>query len=216
MLPPLSRFEHRRSNPVNMKHASTCAASSIQQDNSAPLRKPRYEALAPLSRSSARDAIEAAPIRNSNRSSQGRNIFSSRQHSISVARHWATTDNWGQHLAGSAIRKEPDRRSAVTRMEWQSMGSLPRRMRAVGGMTGVRLATRTARRKLVEAESLSDVEGAGNADGFNGSRQCVAGPELVCRLIDRSAGLSWTIDGAGRHAPGIWTIAIQEINKGEP
>jgi sulfur-oxidizing protein SoxA len=67
---------------------------------------------------------------------RGHELFMQRQGQLNLACANCHDDNWDKHLAGSAITQAQPTGYPVYRLEWQSMGSLSRRIR--GCMTGVR------------------------------------------------------------------------------
>jgi L-cysteine S-thiosulfotransferase len=66
----------------------------------------------------------------------GRKLFMQRQGQLNLACANCHDDNWDKHLAGSAITQAHPTGYPMYRLEWQSLGSLQRRMRAC--MTGIR------------------------------------------------------------------------------
>jgi sulfur-oxidizing protein SoxA len=67
---------------------------------------------------------------------KGRELFLQRQGQLNLACANCHNDNWDKHLAGSAITQAQPTGYPLYRLEWQSLGSLQRRLRAC--MTGVR------------------------------------------------------------------------------
>jgi sulfur-oxidizing protein SoxA len=66
----------------------------------------------------------------------GRDLFMRRQGQLNLGCANCHDDNWNKHLAGSAITQAHPTGYPLYRLEWQSLGSLQRRMRAC--MTGIR------------------------------------------------------------------------------
>ena len=66
----------------------------------------------------------------------GRKLFTQRQGQLNLACANCHDDNWDKHLAGSAITQAHPTGYPMYRLEWQTLGSLQRRMRAC--MTGIR------------------------------------------------------------------------------
>jgi L-cysteine S-thiosulfotransferase len=66
----------------------------------------------------------------------GRKLFMQRQGQLNLACANCHDDNWDKHLAGSAITQAHPTGYPMYRLEWQTLGSLERRMRAC--MTGIR------------------------------------------------------------------------------
>jgi L-cysteine S-thiosulfotransferase len=67
---------------------------------------------------------------------QGRALFERRQGQLNLSCAACHTDNWGQRLAGAPIPQGHPTGYPLYRLEWQSIGSLQRRLRNC--MTGVR------------------------------------------------------------------------------
>jgi sulfur-oxidizing protein SoxA len=61
--------------------------------------------------------------------SKGREIFMRRQGQLNLACANCHDDNWDKHLAGSAITQAHPTGYPLYRLEWQSLGSLQRRLR---------------------------------------------------------------------------------------
>ena len=67
---------------------------------------------------------------------RGRDLFMHRQGQLNLGCTNCHDDNWDKHLAGSAITQGQPTGYPLYRLEWQSLGSLERRLRSC--MTGVR------------------------------------------------------------------------------
>jgi len=67
---------------------------------------------------------------------KGRELFMRRQGQLNLACANCHDDNWDKHLAGSAITQGHPTGYPIYRLEWQSLGSLQRRLR--GCITGIR------------------------------------------------------------------------------
>lgn len=67
---------------------------------------------------------------------KGRELFMQRQGQLNLACANCHDDNWDKHLAGSAITQAQPTGYPMYRLEWQTLGSLSRRLRAC--MTGIR------------------------------------------------------------------------------
>jgi len=61
----------------------------------------------------------------------GREIFELRQGQLNLSCAQCHDDNWGQHLAGASIPQAHPTGYPLYRLEWQSLGSLRRRLRAL-------------------------------------------------------------------------------------
>jgi sulfur-oxidizing protein SoxA len=66
----------------------------------------------------------------------GKELFKQREGQLSLSCSQCHDDNWGKRLAGSVIPQAHPTGYPIYRLEWQSLGSLQRRLR--GCMTGVR------------------------------------------------------------------------------
>ena len=66
----------------------------------------------------------------------GRDLFMRRQGQLNLGCSNCHDDNWDKHLAGSAITQAHPTGYPLYRLEWQSLGSLQRRLR--GCITGIR------------------------------------------------------------------------------
>jgi len=67
---------------------------------------------------------------------QGRELFMQRQGQLNLACANCHDDNWDKHLAGSAITQAHPTGYPQYRLEWQSLGSLQRRLRSC--ISGIR------------------------------------------------------------------------------
>ena len=67
---------------------------------------------------------------------KGRELFTQRQGQLNLGCANCHDDNWDKHLAGSAITQGHPTGYPLYRLEWQSLGSLQRRLR--GCITGIR------------------------------------------------------------------------------
>lgn len=67
---------------------------------------------------------------------KGRELFMRREGQLNLACASCHDDNWDKHLAGSPITQAQPTGYPIYRLEWQTLGSLERRLRSC--MTGVR------------------------------------------------------------------------------
>jgi sulfur-oxidizing protein SoxA len=67
---------------------------------------------------------------------KGRELFMQRQGQLNLACANCHDDNWDKHLAGSPITQAHPTGYPIYRLEWQSLGSLERRLRSC--ITGIR------------------------------------------------------------------------------
>jgi sulfur-oxidizing protein SoxA len=70
---------------------------------------------------------------------RGRNLFTHRQGQLNLSCAQCHDDNWNGRLAGSPITQAQPTGYPIYRLEWQSVGSLQRRLRNC--LTGVRAVT---------------------------------------------------------------------------
>jgi sulfur-oxidizing protein SoxA len=66
----------------------------------------------------------------------GKELFRQREGQLNLSCSQCHDDNWGKPLAGNIIPQAHPTGYPIYRLEWQSLGSLQRRLR--GRMTGVR------------------------------------------------------------------------------
>jgi sulfur-oxidizing protein SoxA len=71
--------------------------------------------------------------------SKGRELFMQRQGQLNLGCANCHDDNWDKHLAGSAITQGHPTGYPLYRLEWQSLGSLQRRLRSC--ISGIRAQT---------------------------------------------------------------------------
>jgi L-cysteine S-thiosulfotransferase len=91
---------------------------------------------------------------------RGRELFTQRQGQLNLACANCHDDNWDRHLAGSAITQGQPTGYPVYRLEWQTLGSLSRRLR--GCMAGIRAqAFNFGSPELVELELYLMLRAAG-------------------------------------------------------
>lgn len=60
---------------------------------------------------------------------QGRELFNRRQGQLNLSCGQCHDDNWGKHLAGNTVPQAHPTGYPIYRLEWQSVGSLQRRLR---------------------------------------------------------------------------------------
>ncbi len=60
---------------------------------------------------------------------KGRALFTERQGQLNLSCAQCHDDNWGKHLAGSIVPQAHPTGYPIYRLEWQSLGSLQRRLR---------------------------------------------------------------------------------------
>jgi sulfur-oxidizing protein SoxA len=70
---------------------------------------------------------------------KGRDLFNTRQGQLNLSCAQCHDDNWGKHLAGNVVPQAHPTGYPIYRLEWQSLGSLQRRLRNC--MIGMRAET---------------------------------------------------------------------------
>jgi sulfur-oxidizing protein SoxA len=131
-------FDSSRSRPVSLEQRiNACRA---ERQKAAPLAYESKELLA-LSAYVARQSrglpIEPAiDARTRPFLEAGREAFYRRQGQLNLSCALCHDDNWGKHLAGSAIPQAHPTGYPLYRLEWQGLGSLQRRLRNC--LTGIR------------------------------------------------------------------------------
>ena len=115
----LCRAEHQQAPPLDYESHDLLALTAFvsHQSRGMPIAPANDEQLAPFL-------------------AAGRELFMQRQGQLNLACANCHDDNWDKHLAGSAITQAQPTGYPMYRLEWQTLGSLQRRLR--GCMTGVR------------------------------------------------------------------------------
>jgi sulfur-oxidizing protein SoxA len=131
-------FDKTLGRPVNLEQRiNLCRA---QQQQATPLAYESRELLALtafVARQSRGVAIEAgADPQLEPFVAKGRELFMQRQGQLNLGCSNCHDDNWDKRLAGSAITQAHPTGYPLYRLEWQSLGSLQRRLRAC--ITGIR------------------------------------------------------------------------------
>jgi len=65
---------------------------------------------------------------------QGRELFTRRQGQLNLSCSHCHDDNWGRRVAGSLLPQGHPNGYPIYRLEWQSVGSLQRRLRSLFGL----------------------------------------------------------------------------------
>jgi sulfur-oxidizing protein SoxA len=115
----LCRVQHQQASPLTYESRELLALTALigRQSRGMPIEAATDLRLAPF--------IAA-----------GRDLFMRRQGQLNLACTNCHDDNWDRHLAGSAITQAHPTGYPLYRLEWQSLGSLQRRMRSC--MVGTR------------------------------------------------------------------------------
>jgi sulfur-oxidizing protein SoxA len=131
-------FDKALGRPVNLEGRINICRADRQQAAPLPYESRELLALTALvARQSRGDAIAAnadpqlAPF-----IAKGRALFNQRQGQLNLACTNCHDENWDKRLAGSAITQAHPTGYPLYRLEWQTLGSLQRRLRAC--MTGIR------------------------------------------------------------------------------
>jgi sulfur-oxidizing protein SoxA len=125
-------FDKRLGRPVDLEQRINLCRAEHQQATPIPYESHDLLALtAFVARQSRGDAIstgsdgELQPF-----VAKGRELFVQRQGQLNLACANCHDDNWDKHLAGSAITQAHPTGYPEYRLEWQSLGSLQRRLRS--------------------------------------------------------------------------------------
>lgn len=114
----LERTEHQKAPPLRDESADLLALSAYvaRQSRGQPIAPPADERLAPF--------VAA-----------GRDFFNRRQGQLNLSCALCHDDNWGRRLAGNIVPQGHPTGYPLYRLEWQSLGSLQRRLRnCISGM----------------------------------------------------------------------------------
>jgi sulfur-oxidizing protein SoxA len=115
----LCRAEHQQAAPLAYENPDLLALTTFvaEQSRGMPIKIGANPELAPFI-------------------TKGHDLFMHRQGQLNLACANCHNDNWDKHLAGSAITQAQPTGYPMYRLEWQSLGSLERRLRSC--MIGVR------------------------------------------------------------------------------
>jgi sulfur-oxidizing protein SoxA len=146
-------FDKATSRPIDLEQRINSCRTNQQQATPLPFESRELLALtAFVARQSQGAAIETgsdpqlAPF-----IARGRELFMQRQGQLNLGCANCHDDNWEKRLAGSAITQGHPTGYPLYRLEWQSLGSLQRRLRAC--MSGIR-----AQPSDYDAPELVDLE----------------------------------------------------------
>ncbi|MBO0751498.1 MAG: sulfur oxidation c-type cytochrome SoxA [Bradyrhizobiaceae bacterium] len=112
------RSEHQQAPPLAFESAALLALTAYvaRQSRGEPISPPQDERLAPF--------VAA-----------GRDFFNKRQGQLNLSCALCHDDNWGARLAGNIVPQGHPTGYPLYRLEWQSLGSLQRRLRnCISGM----------------------------------------------------------------------------------
>jgi sulfur-oxidizing protein SoxA len=123
-------FEETLGRPVNLEERINSCRTGRQQAPALALESRELLALtASIARQSRGMPIESRDQRLEPFIAQGRALFTARQGQLNLACSHCHDDNWGQKLAGIPIPQGHPTGYPLYRLEWQSIGSLQRRLR---------------------------------------------------------------------------------------
>jgi L-cysteine S-thiosulfotransferase len=114
----IERIEHQQAPPLRIESDELLALSAYvaRQSRGQPIAPPNDERLAPFV-------------------SAGRDFFNKRQGQLNLSCALCHDDNWGKRLAGNIVPQGHPTGYPIYRLEWQSLGSLQRRLRnCISGM----------------------------------------------------------------------------------
>jgi sulfur-oxidizing protein SoxA len=123
-------FDERRGAPVDLQTRINLCRT--EQQKAPPLAFERKELLALttyVARQSRGLPIESSDVRLDPFVETGRELYSRRQGQLNLACVQCHDDNWGQKLAGVAMPQAHPTGYPLYRLEWQTLGSLQRRLR---------------------------------------------------------------------------------------
>jgi len=114
----ICRGEHQQAPPLRFESPELLALSAFvaRQSRGMPIAEAKDERLAPFT-------------------AAGRDFFSRRQGQLNLSCAQCHDDNWGKRLAGNVVPQGHPTGYPLYRLEWQSLGSLQRRLRnCISGM----------------------------------------------------------------------------------
>jgi sulfur-oxidizing protein SoxA len=131
-------FDKQLSRPVNLEQRINLCRANHQQ--ASPLAYESHDLLA-LEAFVARQSREAAISTGDDPQlapfvAKGRELFMQRQGQLNLSCANCHDDNWDRKLAGSAITQAHPTGYPIYRLEWQTLGSLERRLRSC--ISGIR------------------------------------------------------------------------------
>ena len=123
-------FDAKRGAPVDLEGRINICRTEQQQAPALALESKELLALtAYVARQSRGMPIESSDARLEPFIAAGRAIFERRQGQLNLACAHCHDDNWGQKLAGIAMPQGHPTGYPLYRLEWQTLGSLQRRLR---------------------------------------------------------------------------------------
>jgi L-cysteine S-thiosulfotransferase len=124
-------FDAKRGRPINLEQRINICRADQQQATPLPFEGKELLALtAYIGRQSRGMPIEAGTDERTKPFIEaGRDLFNRRQGQLNLSCAQCHDDNWGQKLAGAPVPQGHATGYPLYRLEWQSLGSLQRRLR---------------------------------------------------------------------------------------
>jgi L-cysteine S-thiosulfotransferase len=123
-------YDDKRKGPLNLEgRINACRAERQQASALAPESKELLALTAYVARQSRGLPIESSDARLEPFIAEGRAIFERRQGQLNLACSQCHDDNWGEKLAGITMPQGHPTGYPLYRLEWQTLGSLQRRLR---------------------------------------------------------------------------------------
>jgi L-cysteine S-thiosulfotransferase len=134
-------FEVTRGRPVNLEQRINLCRTDRQKASPLPFESKDLLALTAFVAAQSRGAPIDMAIDERTKPflDSGRALFQRRQGQLNLACAQCHDDNWGQHLGGNVIPQAHPTGYPIYRLEWQSVGSLQRRLRNC--LSGMRAET---------------------------------------------------------------------------
>ena len=131
-------FDKALGHPVNLEHRINLCRTGQQQSSPLPYESRELLALTAFIAQQSRGAAVAAGADPQIQPfvAKGRALFMQRQGQLNLGCTNCHDDNWDKRLAGSSITQGHPTGYPLYRLEWQSLGSLQRRLRAC--LSGIR------------------------------------------------------------------------------
>lgn len=130
-------FDEKRKEPVDLEGRINLCRSEHQEAPPLPRESRELLALtAYIARQSRGMPIQSSDDRLKPTIERGRTLFTTRQGQLNLACSQCHDDNWGRKLAGIPIPQGHPTGYPIYRLEWQTLGSLQRRLRNC--MIGIR------------------------------------------------------------------------------
>jgi sulfur-oxidizing protein SoxA len=131
-------FDKALGRPVDLEQRINLCRANHQQAAPLPYESPELLALTAFVARQSRNMpiITGADPQLAPFIARGRELFTQRQGQLNLGCANCHDDNWDKHLAGSAITQGHPTGYPLYRLEWQSLGSLQRRLR--GCIAGIR------------------------------------------------------------------------------